>query len=57
MAEEIPQQEMKAAPQMNNYQNAIPLASLQQTPTVVDCPACGMREMTSPAFVNGSRTQ
>jgi hypothetical protein len=57
MAEETPQQEMKATPQMNNYQNATPLASLQQMPTVVDCPACGMREMTSPAFVNGSRTQ
>jgi len=51
------QQEMKAVPQKSNYANATPLASLQQTPAAVDCPACNQREMTSTAFVNGARTQ
>ncbi|KAN0119699.1 LITAF-like zinc ribbon domain containing protein [Hyaloscypha variabilis] len=56
MSDTTTQPEMKAVPQKNNYQNATPLASLQQTPAAIDCPACGVRELTSTAFVNGTRT-
>ncbi len=48
------QQEM---PPKNNYQMATPLASLQQTPAPVDCPACGVREMTRTEYVSGRTTQ
>jgi len=41
----------------NNYQTATPLASLQQGPAPVDCPACGVREMTRTEFVSGGTTQ
>ena len=41
----------------NNWPTATPLASLQETPAVVDCPACNNREMTTCEFVNGGRTQ
>ncbi|TVY20681.1 hypothetical protein LARI1_G001195 [Lachnellula arida] len=41
----------------NNYQNATPLGSLQQGPAVVDCPVCGVREMTRTEFVSGATTQ
>jgi hypothetical protein len=41
----------------NNYEHATPLASLQLLPAPVDCPVCGVREMTNTQFVNGSVTQ
>ncbi|TVY51768.1 hypothetical protein LCER1_G004976 [Lachnellula cervina] len=45
-----------AAPR-NNYQIATPLGSLQQGPAPVDCPVCGVREMTRTEFVSGGTTQ
>ncbi|KUJ23058.1 uncharacterized protein LY89DRAFT_679875 [Mollisia scopiformis] len=39
----------------NNYQMATPLASLQQGPAPVDCPICGVREMTRTEFVSGGK--
>ncbi|TVY34863.1 hypothetical protein LOCC1_G007261 [Lachnellula occidentalis] len=44
-----------AAPR-NNYQMATPLGSLQQGPAPVDCPVCGVREMTRTEFVSGGTT-
>jgi len=41
----------------NNYQIATPLASLQQGPAAVDCPVCGVRELTRTEFVSGGTTQ
>jgi lipopolysaccharide-induced tumor necrosis factor-alpha factor len=41
----------------NNYQNATPLASLQQGPAPVDCPVCNVREMTRTEYVSGGTTQ
>lgn len=41
----------------NNWPTATPLASLQETPAVVDCPACNNRQMTTCEFVTGGRTQ
>jgi lipopolysaccharide-induced tumor necrosis factor-alpha factor len=41
----------------NNYQIATPLASLQQGPAPVDCPVCGVREMTRTDFVSGATAQ
>lgn len=40
-----------------NYQTATPLASLQQGPAPVDCPVCGVREMTKTEYVSGGTTQ
>jgi len=40
----------------NNYQMATPLASLQQGPAPVDCPICGVREMTRTEYVSGGTT-
>lgn len=40
-----------------NYQMATPLASLQQGPAPVDCPVCGVREMTRTEYVSGGTTQ
>jgi hypothetical protein len=51
------QQQNFGAPRRNNYQIATPLASLQQDPAPVDCPICGVREMTRTEFVNGGTTQ
>jgi len=44
-------------PPKNNYQNATPLASLQQGPAPVDCPVCNVREMTRTEYVSGGTTQ
>jgi hypothetical protein len=49
----VPQQ----TPPKNNYLMATPLASLQQSPSPVDCPVCGVREMTRVEFVPGGTTQ
>merc|ERR1711964_717937 len=38
------------------YQMATPLGSLQQGPAPVDCPVCGVREMTRTEFVSGGTT-
>ncbi len=40
-----------------NYQTATPLGSLQQGPAPVDCPVCGVREMTRTEFHSGGTTQ
>ncbi|CZS96321.1 hypothetical protein WAI453_009878 [Rhynchosporium graminicola] len=46
-----------AAPANNTkYQMATPLASLQQGPAPVDCPVCGVRELTRTEFVSGGTT-
>jgi len=37
----------------NHYQNATPLGSLQQSPAPVDCPRCGVRELTRVEYVSG----
>lgn len=50
------QQHTPAQPK-NNYQMATPLASLQQSPAPVDCPACGVREMTNTSYASGGTTQ
>lgn len=39
------------------YQMATPLANLQQGPAPVDCPVCGVRELTKTEFVSGGTTQ
>jgi len=44
-------------PPKNTYQNATPLASLQQGPSPVDCPLCGVREVTRVEYVTGGYTQ
>jgi len=43
-------------PQRNHYPTATPLASLQQAPTPVDCPLCGVREMTVTEYKAGGYT-
>ncbi|KAL5318779.1 hypothetical protein ACEPPN_013845 [Leptodophora sp. 'Broadleaf-Isolate-01'] len=57
-----PQQSFQvgATPATNDrgkYQMATPLASLQQGPAPVDCPVCGVREMTRAEYVTGGTTQ
>ncbi|KAL6236684.1 hypothetical protein BDW75DRAFT_239044 [Aspergillus navahoensis] len=52
-----PQSYAPAQPQPSQYPTAIPLHGLQRTPQVVDCPACGQREMTRAEAVNGNSTQ
>ncbi|KAH6713917.1 LITAF-like zinc ribbon domain-containing protein [Leptodontidium sp. MPI-SDFR-AT-0119] len=56
-----PQQSFQvgATPATNDrgkYQMATPLASLQQGPAPVDCPVCGVREMTRAEYVTGGTT-
>jgi len=46
----------QAAPTKNNYLVAMPLRSLQQGPGPVDCPICGVREVTTTEFVSGNYT-
>ncbi|KAL6152496.1 hypothetical protein ACJQWK_04949 [Exserohilum turcicum] len=38
------------------YQNAVPLNSLQRSPAPADCPACGQRALTNVSFVAGNTT-
>lgn len=47
----------RVPPPRNNYQIATPLGSLQQDPVPVDCPICGVREMTRIEFVSGGTMQ
>jgi len=55
--QEFPQQGFpQSNASKNNYQIATPLASLQQSPAPVDCPVCGVREMTRAEFVSGGTT-
>ncbi|KAJ5946327.1 hypothetical protein N7454_003166 [Penicillium verhagenii] len=43
--------------QPTRYATAVPLESLQSAPCPVDCPVCGMREMTKTEFISGGTTQ
>jgi len=54
----IPQQSYQQAQSSkpNVYQNAVPLGALQQGPAPVDCPMCGVRELTRTEFVSGGTT-
>ncbi|KAH7346411.1 LITAF-like zinc ribbon domain-containing protein [Rhexocercosporidium sp. MPI-PUGE-AT-0058] len=47
---------MPATSNAGRYQMATPLASLQQGPAPVDCPVCGVREMTRTEFKSGGTT-
>jgi len=40
----------------NTYASSTPLPSLQKMPAVVDCPVCGVREMTVTQYVAGGMT-
>ncbi|KAH8597874.1 LITAF-like zinc ribbon domain-containing protein [Bisporella sp. PMI_857] len=40
----------------NTYAYATPLASLTQGPAPVDCPSCGVRELTRQEFESGGTT-
>ncbi|KAL4761355.1 LITAF-like zinc ribbon domain-containing protein [Aspergillus foveolatus] len=51
-----PQPYVQGQPQPSQYPTAFPLHALQRTPQVVDCPACGQREMTRTEAVNGNST-
>jgi hypothetical protein len=53
----VQQQQAVGAPRANQYQNATPLASLQQYPAPIDCPVCGVREMTIVTLKIGGYTQ
>ena len=50
------QYQQQTAPPRNNYQMAVPLANLQQGAAPVDCPICGVREMTKTEYVTGGTT-
>jgi hypothetical protein len=56
-----PQYAQGAVPQQqqgrNQYATALPLRALQSGPTPVDCPVCGVREVTAVEYVSGSTTQ
>lgn len=52
-----PQQPMTELRQGNNYQTATPIASLQQVSAPVDCPVCGVRQMTITNPETGGYTQ
>jgi hypothetical protein len=41
----------------NNYLQATPIRSLQQGPEPVDCPVCGVRDVTRTEFTSGGTTQ
>jgi hypothetical protein len=41
----------------NQYATAMPLRSLQSGPCPVDCPVCGVREVTAVEYVSGSTAQ
>lgn len=62
-AEEVqPQQQQQQQPiiqasQGNNYPTSTPIPSLQQSPAPVDCPVCGVREMTITNPETGGYTQ
>lgn len=51
-----PQQPYHQPRKQNAYQSAIPIASLQQGAAPVDCPFCGVRELTRTDFVSGGTT-
>lgn len=57
-AQQQQQQQHHQAPLQNqNYASATPLGSLQQGPTPVDCPSCGVRALTQTDYVSGGTTQ
>lgn len=41
----------------NNYAMAMPLRTLQQGAAPVDCPLCGVREVTAIEYVSGNYTE
>ncbi|KAF4618361.1 hypothetical protein G7Y89_g14942 [Cudoniella acicularis] len=49
-------QPQPSVPAPSQYLTATPLASLQQSPTPVDCPICRVRQMTRTEFVTGGTT-
>lgn len=51
-----PIQQPVPPPAQHNYQVAVPLRALQQGPAPVDCPVCGVREVTTAEYVSGSYT-
>ena len=42
----VPPQQGQGGPARNYYSAATPLASLQSNPQPIDCPFCGVRELT-----------
>ncbi|EPE35191.1 lipopolysaccharide-induced transcription factor regulating tumor necrosis factor alpha, putative [Glarea lozoyensis ATCC 20868] len=46
----------QGGPPRNLYTHASPLNTLQSVPTPVDCPFCGVRELTRTEFVSGGTT-
>jgi len=51
-----PQPQMQQGQKPTQYQSATPLGSLQQGAAPVDCPVCGVRELTRTEFVSGGTT-
>ncbi|KAM0798542.1 LITAF-like zinc ribbon domain-containing protein [Usnea florida] len=54
-----PPQQLQQQPQQQQhqeYQTAVRLANLQDTPSPVDCPVCGHRELTIVELVSGNTT-
>jgi len=51
------QQPVQVQAPASNYQTAMPLASLQAFPAPVDCPVCGVRQMTAVSEEIGGYTQ
>ncbi|ESZ99022.1 hypothetical protein SBOR_0556 [Sclerotinia borealis F-4128] len=52
-----PQPQANIKQRKNNYATAIPIRSLQDGPAPVDCPICGVREVTSVEHRSGMTTQ
>jgi hypothetical protein len=58
--QQYPQQQQQHPQQqqfVGQYPNAIPLASLQQVPALIDCPLCRVRQMTIVHEETGGYTQ
>ncbi|KAJ5939789.1 LPS-induced tumor necrosis factor alpha factor [Penicillium verhagenii] len=55
---QLQQQQIYYTPfgQPTRYATAVPLESIQSAPCPVDCPVCGMREMTKTDFISGGTT-
>jgi len=50
------QQPMQGQPPQSQYRTATPLQSLSSNPVPVDCPQCGVRQLTRVEFENGNTT-
>jgi hypothetical protein len=53
----VPVVPVNNAPPRNFYQNATPIVALREFPAVVDCPRCGVREMTVVTPETGNTTK